>query len=187
MERVVGDPVGVQVGPDVPLGPVGQRVELPEPEPGIPGELRCPGPGLGVLPADPRNPALDLREGPLHRLDLADRAAGVGIALPELVAVEPRLFVERDRVVALELDPEPLGQSVAGRVRLGKEDVGVEVEEACVRVYLGGQVEDDRARLLERASEVEVLAELLEPPGDNPRGIHRLELGRDLLGVEALG
>ena len=51
---------------------------------------------------------------------------------------------------------------------------GLEVEEAGIRVYRGRQMEDDRAGLLERAGEVEVLPELLEAPGDHLGCVHRL-------------
>ena len=54
-----------------------------------PSRTSAPRPRLRVLAADPRDPEVDGGERRAHRLDLADPAAGVGVAAPELVAVEP--------------------------------------------------------------------------------------------------
>ena len=87
---------------------------------------------------------------------------------------------------ALELDVEVLGQPVPRFVGLGEEHVGVEVEETGLRVDLGGELHDDRTRLLERAGDVHVLAELVEGPLEDLGRRHRFELLGDRFFVEAL-
>src|SRR6478736_685478 len=87
VQRVVGDPMLPDVVPDVALGPIGERVQLPEAEPLVPGELRRRRAVRGVPAADAGDPRLDRAERPAHRLHLAQAAAGVRLPLPELVAV----------------------------------------------------------------------------------------------------
>src|SRR5882757_6120551 len=58
VERVVREAVLMDVVPDVSLGPVGQRVQLPEAELLVPGELRGPGSGAGIRSADAGDPAV---------------------------------------------------------------------------------------------------------------------------------
>ena len=164
VQRVVREVVLMDVVPDVALGPVRERVQLPEPEALVPAELRGLGATAGVLAADAGDPAVDGRERPAHRLDLAHAAAGVGVALPELVAVLGRLLLEGQVVEAVELDPLVLGEAVAGLVGLREEDVGVEVEEARLGLILARHVRGHRARFLERAGDVEALVEGLEHP-----------------------
>ena len=81
------------------------------------------------------------------------------------------LFFGADVVPTLEFDVEVLGEAVPGFVGLGEEEVGVDVEEPGVRVDLGGEVHHDRARLLEGAGDVHVLAELFEGPLEQLAGI----------------
>src|ERR671931_1807125 len=91
VELVVGDVVLDDVAPDVLLGPVRQRVGLPELVLLVPLELRGPRSHRRLLAAKPGDPAVDVRKRLVHRRDLADAAAGVLIAVPELVAVKLRL------------------------------------------------------------------------------------------------
>src|SRR3954447_5585483 len=84
VERVVREVVLTDVVPDVSLGPVRKRVQLPEVEALVPAELRRLGTGAGVCPADAGDPAVYGRESAPHRLDLADATAGVGVAVPQL-------------------------------------------------------------------------------------------------------
>src|SRR3954452_16004442 len=74
VERVVREVVLTDVVPDVALGPIGERVQLPEVEALVPAELRRLGTAAGVCPADAGGPAVYGREGPAHRL----RPAGGG-------------------------------------------------------------------------------------------------------------
>src|ERR1700760_4379717 len=94
VKRVVRKTVLMDVVPDVSLGPVGERVQLPEAKFLVPGQLRGPGSGAGIRPADAGDPAVYGCEGAAHRLDLAHSAAGVRVALPELVAVLVGLLLE---------------------------------------------------------------------------------------------
>src|SRR3954469_3078665 len=184
VERVVREVVLTDVVPDVALGPVRERVQLPEVEPLVPAELRRFGTSAGVCPTDAGGPAVYGRKGLAHRLDLADAAAGIRVAVPQLRAVLGLLLVQGQVVEAVELDPQLLGEAVAGLVALLEEDVGVEVEEARLGVDLARQVRRNRARFLKRAGDVVAAAEVLEHP------LHRLlrralvELGGDRLVVE---
>src|SRR5918994_4263295 len=101
VQRVVGDVVLVDVGPDLLLRPIGEWVQLPEPEAPVPAELRRPSARLGVRAANAGDPQIDGGEGGAHRLDLADSAARIGVSSPELVPVEARLLLERDAAVSV--------------------------------------------------------------------------------------
>src|SRR4029079_309081 len=108
VQRVVRNAVLADVVPDVALRPVGQRVQLPQPEALVPGELRGALAVARVTAADAGNPAVDRGESLAHRLDLAQAAAGVRLALPQLVPVLLGLFGNRQVVVAMEVDAEVL-------------------------------------------------------------------------------
>src|SRR6186997_1627247 len=187
VKRVVREVVLTDVVPNVALGPVREGVQLPEVEALVPAELRGLGTGAGVCPADAGDPAVYGREGAAHRLDLADAAAGVGIAVPQLRSVLGLLLLEGEVVEAVELDAERLGEAVAGLVGLLEEDLGVEVEEARLGIDLARQVRGDRAGFLERAGDVVPLAEVLEHPLQRLRRRALLELGGDRLVVEVRG
>src|ERR1700754_4429148 len=58
VKRVVRKTVLMYVVPDVALGPIGERVQLPEAEFLVPGELGSPGPAAGIRPADAGDPAV---------------------------------------------------------------------------------------------------------------------------------
>src|SRR5204863_10118893 len=77
---VVGDVVLDDVAPDVLLGPVGQRVGLPELVLLVPLELRRGRAHRRLLAAQPRDPAIHLGQRLLERRHLADAAAGVLVA-----------------------------------------------------------------------------------------------------------
>src|SRR5215203_1793938 len=129
VERVVGDVVLREVGPNLLLRPVGERVQLPEPEALVPGELRRLSAGLGIRAANARDPEIHRGERRAHRLDLANPAAGIRVAAPELVAVKALLLLEGDRAVAVEVDAVALFEAVLGLVGLLEEHVGVQIEE----------------------------------------------------------
>src|SRR5437667_191458 len=86
VERVVGDLVQLDVGPDVLPFPFGERVELDQ------LELRVPFDQLGVrargrlLAADAGDPGFVAFQNPRQRLHLPLVAALVRLAFPELVA-----------------------------------------------------------------------------------------------------
>src|SRR4051794_10806474 len=184
MERVVREVVLTDVVPDVALGPVRDWIQLPKIEFLVPAELRSFGSGGGVSAADASDPAVYGRKRPPHRLDLAQAAAAVGVALPELVAVLGCLLLQRQVMEAVELDPQRLAEAVAGLVGLREEDVGVEVEEARLGVDLARHVGRHRARFLERAGDVVIRAELVVHPLQSFLGRALLEVGGDRLVVE---
>src|SRR5258705_10101245 len=93
------------------------------------------------------------------------------------------LLLEGQVVEAVELDAEVLGEAIARLVGLGEEDVGVEIEEARLRVDLRGHMRSHRACFLERAGDVMALAESLEHPLDRLRGRSALELIRYRFGI----
>src|SRR5918992_2549629 len=87
VKRVERDLVDVDVEPDLALVPVGERVDLPDAVALGPLELRglrAAGRLVAPDPGDPRVVGLQRLE---QRLDLADVAAAVGIALPEVRAL----------------------------------------------------------------------------------------------------
>src|SRR6185503_6686875 len=144
-------------------------------------ELRGLGPGARIAAPDAGDPAVYGRESAPHGLNLAQAAAAVGVALPELVAVLGGLLREADVVVPVELDPERLGEAVAGLVGLREEDVGVEVEEARLGIDRARQVGGHRARFLERAGDVVAGAEVLEHPLQRLGGRASLQISGDRL------
>src|SRR5262245_10811038 len=155
VQRVVGNLVLANVGPDVVEAPVRQRVRLHESELLVPLDLLRVRPRGGLVAADAGDPGVDLAERALQGLDLANRAALVGSALPKLVTVQPRLLLEADVVEALELEAVSLREAVARLVRLREQDVGVEVEDPNPWLDPVQHVEQHRLLLLERARDVE--------------------------------
>src|SRR3954469_9146387 len=87
VERVIRQIVLVDVGPDLRLAPVRERVDLPQPVQLVVAELRREAAALRLLAAEAGDPGVDRRQRALQRRDLADAAAGVGVRLPELGAV----------------------------------------------------------------------------------------------------
>src|SRR5439155_7646675 len=84
VQRVERDLVHLDVGPDPLLVPVRERMHLPDAVALRPLELRRLGAARRLLAADAGDPgAVRLQRGE-QRLDLANVAAAVGIALPEV-------------------------------------------------------------------------------------------------------
>src|SRR5439155_26856980 len=94
VKRVVGDVVLVDKGPDPLQRPVRERVRLHHAELRVPLDLLGVRPGRRLVAAHAGDPGVHLAERARERLDLADRAALVGSALPELVAMEASLLFE---------------------------------------------------------------------------------------------
>src|SRR5688500_7727862 len=78
VERVERDLVHLDVGPDPPLVPVGEGMDLPDAVALRPLHLRRPGARRRLVAADPRDPGVVGLERPQQRLDLAHVAAAVG-------------------------------------------------------------------------------------------------------------
>ena len=100
VQRVVGNLVDVDVGPDALLVPVGERVDLPDAVALGPlrpsASARGSATGRGGCRRSTRRTAR-ARE---QRLDLADVAAAVGVALPEVRPLLLVLLGDRDHVRA---------------------------------------------------------------------------------------
>src|SRR5262249_20297618 len=87
VELVVGQVMLVDVVPAALVVPVGERRRLPELVRLVPADLRRVRARRRLVAADARDPRVEPAEGAVERLHLPDRAAEVGLALPEPVAV----------------------------------------------------------------------------------------------------
>jgi hypothetical protein len=143
------------VGPAVLVRPVGERVRLPELVRLVPAELRRVRARRRLVAADPGDPAVEVEERAVQRLELRLREVEVGLRVPEPVldarALEP---LDRRPVAALDLAPV--------RVRLREEVVRVDREDARLRLELEEHVEQHRLLLLEGAGERDAAWERLE-------------------------
>src|SRR5271155_1520816 len=108
MEWVVGEIALVDSLPELPVGPVGQRVVLPEATRHVTFDQLCPGPGRTVLATDAGDPAIGARERALECRDLRDRAA-VLRARPWSVRAGGVLHLHLDAKPLLELFPRLQG------------------------------------------------------------------------------
>ena len=134
VQFVVGDVVGMDVGPDVGFAPVNQGRNLDDAVLVIPAQDRCAGPRRRLVAAQGRYPGGVALQGLGHRHDFADVAAFVRVALIEVEAVIPLLLGEADiggdaaeGAVVVALGSLYQGQG------FGEEVVGVDVED----VYIG--------------------------------------------------
>src|SRR5437588_9734587 len=75
VQRVVRQLVPVDIAPDVLLGPVDQRVDLPDPPLWVALDLGGASAVRSLLATDARDPCVDVLEGPLERGDLCLPAA----------------------------------------------------------------------------------------------------------------
>src|SRR5947209_621072 len=103
MQRVVGQIPGEDVSPDVGLGPVGQRVELPDPSPLVALELGSPGAGGGLLAAQAADPGASVGQRVLERGYLGLPAAALrGPGLLRTASIEG---LDRDPELSLKAGP----------------------------------------------------------------------------------
>src|SRR5439155_21933561 len=105
VQRVVRDLVDLDVGPDALLVPVRERMELPDLEAVRPLDLRRLGPARRLVAADARDPRVVGLERREERLDLADVAAAVGIAFPEVRALPAMLLSDGQHRSRDQVDP----------------------------------------------------------------------------------
>src|SRR5579884_3070982 len=157
VQWVVGQVVRVDVAPEILLGPVGQRVDLPDLPRAVTVELWRGGPRGRLLAANPRDPGLDAVERALERLHL--RVAAAALERPRLVGAA--------RVEDLDGHPEALLEALPGLERLGEEDAGVDREHARVRAGLGEHVHEHRLLLLEGAGRDQPGVEAVDGVGDD--------------------
>src|SRR4051794_8113665 len=179
VEGVVGDVVAGDVVPHVALAPVRERVRLPQAVLVVPVELGGVGPAGGLLAPQAGDPCVHPRESLLHRADLADVAAGVGVAVPELVAVHLGLALEAHALVHVDLDAVALLDRLPGVVGLLEQHAGVEDEEARLRLDLHEHVEDHRRLLLEGARHVQARVEAIDHVAEQLLGRPSLEVWLD--------
>src|SRR5450755_19276 len=99
MQGVVGKLALVNPPPQVFVGPVGERVELPDAARLVMFDQLRRGPRRALLAADPGDPPVGVREGALERCDLGGRAA--------VLRAGP-WRIRAGCVLDLDLDPEPL-------------------------------------------------------------------------------
>src|SRR5215510_5470151 len=92
VERVEGNLVHLDVRPDALLVPVRERVHLPDGVALRPLQLRGFGSARRLVPADAGDPGVVRVERLEQRLDLANLAATVGVAFPEVRALLPVLL-----------------------------------------------------------------------------------------------
>src|SRR4051812_36800231 len=151
VELVVGQVVLPDVVPAALAVPVGERSGLPELVRLVPAHLRGGRARRRLVAPDTRDPGVETAERARERLDLPDRAAEVGLARPELVAVRLGLARERGALVDLDLGVVPPLDRPPELVGLREEHVGVEREDAGVGREPVDHVEQDRLLLLEGA------------------------------------
>ena len=119
-------------------------------------------------------------EGAPKRLHLAEPAAGVGVALPERVAVLGGLLLEGGAAEGLDLDAVALLNRAPGGVGLGEQHAGVEGEDAGIGTRREDELKQHRLFLLERAGQRDLRMERLEGGGDQLRSGEGLGLsGRE--------
>ena len=176
VQRVVGNLVHLDVRPDALLVPVRERMHLPDVVALRPLELRRLGPARRLVAADARDPGVVGIERREQRLDFADLAATVRVALPEVGAFLPVLLGDGDDRVRDQVQPVALDEPVARLVGLAEEELRVELDHGQVEAELGDHVHEHRRLLLPRAREAEPVAVLaVDPLEELLRGL-RLEV-----------
>src|SRR5439155_1548241 len=109
-----------------PDRPVNQSVKPPPRTRSDSGRVRA---GEGLLAADAADPRVVRLKRALQRLDLADVAAAVRIALPQIRSLLRVLLGDRDHVRPDQLEAVPLDEPLTRVVRLPKEQLGVELDD----------------------------------------------------------
>src|SRR3954468_17534436 len=106
MQLVVRQVALADVRPAVVVRPVGERVRLPQLVLLVPAELRRIGAGRRLVAADPRDPAVEVEQSAVERLELRDREVEIGIRLPErILDRRPLEGLDPGAVAALDLAP----------------------------------------------------------------------------------
>ena len=176
VQRVGGYLVDVDVRPHPLLVPVGERVDLEDLVALRPLHLRRVDAARRLVAANPRDPGVVRLQRLDERLDLADVAAAVGIALPEVRPLGAMLLGDRRDRRLDELQLVAIDQRVARVVGLAEEEVRVELDRVHAQAELGDHVHEHGRLLLPRAREADARPEELVRPGDQLLGRHGLEV-----------
>ena len=175
--------VFLEVGPDLVAAPVDERVELPDV--GVVGtggerEERRHGTFGALVAAHAGDPQIEVEELLAERVDLAEFAALLGIALPEFGAVLGGLLFDRlGGEDFLDLDAEMGFELRLEFERLRKEQAGVEREGLERNTGGLGEMQDDDTGGLETRTDTGAGAEGLVGPAQT---VHRRQ--RRKTGVE---
>src|SRR5690625_92633 len=110
VQRIVGEFVQVDVGPDIVFRPERERIHLYELIRLIPSHHIGSGAEVRLVAADAGDPCPAACQELPEWLYFADEAASVGVALPEPVAMLRGLIFERRRADTDEAYVETLGQ-----------------------------------------------------------------------------
>src|SRR5215471_1146444 len=102
MQFVDGEVALGDVRCNVVVGPVRERVRLPELVTLVPAELGSGRTGRRLRAADARDPAVQAFKCASEWLDLSNRTAEVRVSLPERLSVQRRLPPERRAFVHLD-------------------------------------------------------------------------------------
>src|SRR5207244_1359045 len=122
--------------------------ELPEAVALAPlGPLRV-GTRQALLAPDSGDPGGERLQRPLERLHLADVAAAVRIAFPEVRPFLPVLLGDREHLGPDQLEPVALDQPLTRLVRLAEEELRVELDHRYVEAELGDHVHEHGRLLL---------------------------------------
>src|SRR5207249_3367826 len=157
--------------------PVHDRMDLPDAVPFRPLDPLRIRTRQCLLAADPRNPRVVGSQRTLERLDLADVAAAIWIAFPQVRALLDRLVSNGDDLRALEPQAVALDQAVPRLVGLPEEELRIELDDRDVEPELAeDHMHEDGGLALPRAGQAHSVTELLVRPEQNVLGRHRLDV-----------
>src|SRR5918999_1607716 len=176
VQRIGRNLVDGDVRPDALLVPVRERMDLPDAVALRPLHLRRPGPTRRLVAADPGHPRVVRLERLEERLHLANVAAAVGIALPEIGALPAMLLGHGDDLRPNQRQAVALDQALARLVALEEEQVRVQLDAVDVEPELGDHVHKHGRLLLPRAGEDELAAVLGVRPAEHVLGGHGLKI-----------
>src|SRR4051794_920656 len=161
VQRVVGQVALVDAPPQVLLGPVVERVELPDAAAVVELDRLGAGARRALLAADAGDPRVGAVERALEPRDLGGAAAVVGAG--------PR----PGRVLDGDLDVETLLEGAPRLQRLGEEHAGVDRHDAGVRRETDELVDEDGLLLLERAQHHQPGVMALDRLGERLGDVHQ--------------